>query len=103
MTDTQITVPEIVVRVPAHTVNGIIAAAPAVSAATAVTTPEEDREKDAASDRNDFIKRLFAVAISVGFANHIESAQLDGDVVVARSEDGATFSPASRSGAYYCP
>ena len=72
MTDTQIKVPEIVVCVPAHTVSGIIAAAPAVSVATAATTPEEDREKDAAGDRNDFIKRLFAVAISVGFANHID-------------------------------
>jgi hypothetical protein len=71
VTDTQITVPEIVVRIPAHNVIGVIAAAPDVPAAAAVTTPA-DRERDAAGDRNDFIKRLFAVAISVGFANHID-------------------------------
>jgi hypothetical protein len=70
--NTQITVPEIVVRIPAHAVIGTIAAAPALPAGPPATRPEEEREKDAAGDRNDFIKRLFAVAISVGFASHID-------------------------------
>jgi hypothetical protein len=69
--DATVTVPEITVRLSPGTITIPTSVSPSTSA-----SPQHGMtaaEADAAADRNDFIKRLFAVVISVGFATTVPS------------------------------
>jgi hypothetical protein len=59
--DATVTIPGITVSLSPNVITVPTTVSPAL-------TPQQDEAKKAAEDRNDFIKRLFAVAVSVGFA-----------------------------------
>jgi hypothetical protein len=60
-----VTIPEITVTLSPNTITAPITVYPPATPAQ----PDDTEAKKAADDRNDFIKRLFAVAVSVGFAS----------------------------------
>jgi hypothetical protein len=56
-----------------------------------VVDPVEHRRRELSRDRSDFIRRLFAVAVSVGFASHIGTFRWLADFSTPSREAGLLF------------